>query len=65
MPEPTRSSTILGSDTEMVLKTRPALSATTMKSPKITIASLGERFTSADFERAAAWPSFSSGTIHK
>ena len=51
MPLPTRSSTILGSDIEMVLKTSPALSATTTNSPKIIAADVSD---SDDVGRGAA-----------
>ena len=55
MPLPTRSSTIFGSEIEMVLKTRPALSATTMNRPNIIAATGAGSTTSAEALRFAAW----------
>ena len=59
-----RSSTIFGSATEMVLKTRPALTATRRNSAKITTASVVDIDTSGDFERDAAWR-LSLGANHR
>ena len=61
----TRSSTIFGSEIEMVLNTSPALSATTTNSPTIIAAEVLESETSGEVLRAAACPFFSSGTIQK
>ena len=64
MPPPTRSSTIFGSATEMVLKTSPALSATTTNRPKIIAATGVDSATSAAALRVAACRA-SSGTSHR
>ena len=65
MPLPTRSSTIFGNEIEMVLKTNPALSATTTKRPTIIAAEVADIDTSGEVLRAAAWPFASAGTNQK
>ena len=46
----------------MVLKTNPALSATTTKRPTIVAAEVADIDTSGEVLRAAAWPFASAGT---
>ena len=64
IPLPTRSSTIFGNATAMVLNTRPALSATTTKSPKTMAATVADRATSGALEREAVCR-VSSGTSQR
>ena len=54
MSMPSRSSTILGNATEIVLNTKPALSATMTNSTAMMAAIVGDSKTSGARERAAA-----------